>query len=154
MSKIKVQQPIIHTPGFPRYKCTREAFVDFLVDLEITPFPTGFKLFDFYYYTTSEAWGRILWDLVFKSNLYKATFKCADYALKAQTECAQRYELNSLRMVFDQRSDFKGHAYCLFPFGDALGIEGTMLFEPNEGFPWGGILTIGENDYIPEKILI
>jgi len=154
MSKIKLQTPVIHTPSFPRYKISRAALVDYLRDLEIEPFPKGFAFFDWYVYTTLEGWGKVLLDLVFKSDLYKDTFKCADYALKSQTECARRYGLNSLRLVLDRRSNLKGHAYCLFPFGDETGLQGVKLFEPNEGYQWSGILSIGEFEYTPVKILI
>ena len=154
MSKIKVQQPIVHLPSFKRWMVNRAALVRRLEELGIKPFPEGFAFFNWYYYTTLEDWGKVLYDLVFKSDLYSPTFKCADYALQAQTECGKRHGMNSLRMCLDKRSAEKGHAYDLFPYGNGEGIEGIMLFEPNEGYKWSGILEIGDEDYKPELVLI
>ncbi len=154
MSKIKVQQPIVHTPSFKQWMINRPSLVRRLEELGIKPFPEGFALFEWYYFTTLEDWGKVLYDLVFKSDLYSPTFKCADYALEAQTECAKRYKLNSLRMCIDKMSAEKAHAYNLFPYGDGEGIDGILLFEPNEGYKWSGILEMGEEGYQPELVLI
>lgn len=78
---------------------------------------------------------------------------CQDYALKAQTVCAERYELNSLRLCIGDIPQGK-HGFNLFPYGDGEGIEGIMLFEPNEGYKWSGILEMGEKGYQPELVLI
>lgn len=153
MSVIKPQSPAIHIPRFKRWMVNRASLVSQLHRLGIEPFPEGFAFFDWYYFTTLEDWGKVLLDLVLKSDLFKPTFKCADYALEAQTECAKRYGLNSLRLCLDRRSAEKGHAYDLFPYGN-VGVEGIMLFEPNEGYQWSGALEIGDFDYTPEKVLI
>lgn len=154
MSVIKPQSPIIHIPSFKRWMVNRASLVSQLKRLGIEPFPEGFALFDWYVYTTLVDWGKVLMDLVLKSSLYSSTFKCADYALDAQTECGKRYGMNSLRLCLDRRSAEKGHAYDLFPYGDERGVEGIMLFEPNEGYEWSGILELGDFDYTPEKVLI
>lgn len=153
MSKIKIQKPI-HIPSFRRWMVNRAALVHRLEELGIQPFPEGFAFFDWYVYTTLIDWGKVLLDLVLKSDLYSPTFKCADYALEAQTECSKRYGMNSLRLCLDKRSAEKGHGYDLFPYGDERGVEGIMLFEPNEGYRWSGILEVGDFDYHPEKVLI
>ena len=154
MSQIKVQTPVVHLPSFKRWMINRPALVNKLEALGIEPFPEGFAFFEWYYFTTLEDWGKVLLDLVFKSDLYSPTFKCADYALEAQTECAKRHKLNSLRMCLDKRSQEKGHAYNLFPYGDGSGVEGIMLFEPNEGYEWSGALEIGDFSYQPELVLV
>lgn len=154
MSTIKVQTPVVHTPSFKRWGIQRSYFVRRLKALGIEPFPEGFAFFEWYYYTTLVDWGKVLYDLVFKSGLYSPTFKCADYALEAQTECSKRHKLNSLRMCLDKRSQEKGHAYNLFPYGNGEGIEGIMLFEPNEGYKWSGALEIGDFNYQPIAVLI
>ena len=153
MSQLKVQKPLVHIPSFKRWIVSRQTLVDRLEERGIKPFPEGFAFFDWYNLTTPEDWGTVLLDLVLKSDLYKPTFKCADYALEAQTECAKRYGMNSLRMCLDTRSDNKGHAYNIFPYGEAI-VEGAMLFEPNEGYAWSGILELGDFDYQPELVLI
>ena len=152
MSNLKFQ--VVHTPSFKRWMINRASLVYMLERRGIKPFPEGFAFFDWYYYTTLVDWGNVLLDLVFKSDLYSPTFKCADYALEAQTECAKRHGLNSLRMCLDKRSSEKGHAYDIFPYGDGEGVEGVMLFEPNEGYEWSGVLEIGEFSYLPELVLI
>lgn len=152
MSKFKAK--VEHIPSFKRWMVNRAALVHRLEELGIKPFPEGFAFFDWYYFTTLEDWGKVLLDLTFKSDLYSPTFKCPDYALQAQTECARRHKLNSLRMCLDKRSVEKGHAYDLFPYGDGRGVEGIMLFEPNGGYKWSGALEIGDFNYRPELVLI
>jgi len=44
-----------------------------------------------YFYTDLEGWGKVLLDLMFKSNLYRDDkFDCDNYALKAMNVCAER----------------------------------------------------------------
>ena len=108
-------------------------------------------LFDYsYYYTDSEGWGRILYDLVFESSLYREDrFDCENYALKCMTLCAERYGLNTMAMVIGD-SHLGRHAWNIFYTGG-----GFMCFEPNLAFPYAGeAFKIGEHGYKPEVILI
>ena len=154
MSRIRFQNPIIHTPSFKRWMINRDALVRRLRELGIEPLVQGYAFFEWYYFTTLEDWGKVLLDLVLNSNLYSPTFKCADYAFEAQTECAKRYGLNGLRFCVETRSLMEGHAYTIFPHGNSSGLESFKLFEPNDGYQWSGILEVGDFDYNPEKVLM
>lgn len=105
-----------------------------------------------------EKWGEILEDLVISSNLYRHDqFACDAYAFKAQVECAERYGLNSLRMCIMKTTNegvTTARAFNLFPYGDTAGIDGIMLFEPNEGYEWNGILEFGDFGYTPRYVLV
>jgi len=69
MSVVKVQKPIIHIPSFEKYQTTAPILRAKLeaLGLEI---PMG-MLDGQYYYTDLEGWGKVLYDLVFSSSLYK-----------------------------------------------------------------------------------
>lgn len=157
MSKIKVQQPVIHTPSFNRWGIQHYYIVKKLEALGIGMFPANTSLiFDqWYYYSDLEGWGKILQDLAFSSKLYKRDlFDCEDYALKAQVICAERFGLNSLRLCIGSMPQGK-HGFNLFFHGDETGISGVMLWEPNDGFVCSGeAFEIGEYGYQPELVLI
>jgi len=153
MSKLKIQSPVIHTPGFEEYQTTGSNLKANLgvLGLEV---PLG-MLDSIYYYTNLGGWGKILKDLVFKSSLYKKDkFDCENYALKAMSLCHERYGLNTMGMVIGD-TPLGRHGWNIFYHGD-----GFMLWEPNEGFPAkikdfsGSAFEIGEYGYKPDLILI
>ena len=117
-----------------------------LLGLEI---PMG--MLDSRYYTTDlEGWGKILYDLVFDSNLYKKDkFDCDKYALKAKVTCAEKYGLNAIGVALGHIPGGY-HGFNIFFYAEI----GFMLFEPNEGFGYDGCFEIGEHGYKPEKVLI
>ena len=79
---------------------------------------------------------------------------CSNYALKAQVECAERHGLNSLIYTIGKHND-KGHAFNILCHGDDRGLDGFLLWEPNDGFPFSGsAFEIGEYGYKPELVLI
>lgn len=108
-------------------------------------------MLDSRYYTTDlEGWGKILEDLVFNSDLYKADiYDCENYALKAMNLCAEKYGLNTLGVALGFIPGGYHGFNILFTADDDF-----MLFEPNFGFGYGGCFEIGENDYRPQKVLI
>lgn len=152
MSKIKVQQPIVHIPNFREYSTTADRMRKLLTTLGLE-MPMG-MLDSWYYFTDMESWGKVLYDLVFSSSLYKPNrFDCENYALKAMNTCAERYGLNTLAMVIGDMPQGR-HGFNLFAYYDAGDIK-FMLWEPNEGFEWSGQpFEIGENGYQPELVLI
>ena len=97
MSKIKVQQPVIHLPSFKRWSINRAALVYKLEELGIKPFPEGFALFEWYYFTTLEGWGKVLYDLVFKSDLYSPTMGLAKSLFVLVMPSLLLYPLSTLR---------------------------------------------------------
>lgn len=147
-------------PSFQKWKIQRSYFVQKVGDLDIEPIELDDNLVlnGWYSYTTLESWGEILEDLVFSSNLAKLDeFDCDAYAFKAQTECAERYRVNGLRMCvgkFTKEGGVTAHSFNLFPYGDEAGIEGIMLFEPNDGWEWSGILEFGDFEYQPSLVLV
>ena len=148
VSKVKVQNPIVHIPTFNIYQMSGSTFKTKIEALGLTV-PMG-MLDGEYFYTDLEGWGKVLLDLIFKSNLYKSNkFDCDNYALKAMNICAERYGLNTLGMVIGDIPEGR-HAFNIFYHGD-----GFMLWEPNEGFPFSGSpFDLGEYDYHPEMVLI
>lgn len=103
-----------------------------------------------YYHTDLEGWNEVLFNLIFKSNLYKQDkFDCENYALKAMNTCAERYGLNTLAVVIGDIPQGR-HGFNILYYGD-----GFMLWEPNDGFPFSGSLfEIGDYGYQPELVLI
>lgn len=104
----------------------------------------------YYYYTDFEGWGKVIRDLVFKSNLYKKDkFDCENFALKAMTLCAERYGLNTFGLALGDIPQ-GSHGFNIFWDGEKL-----WLLEPNTSFGWAGEpFQIGEYGYIPDKVLI
>lgn len=150
----------VEIPEFQAYGIQRHHFVNKLEALGIEPIDIDSNLIlnGWYFYTSLESWGEILEDLVISSNLYiHDRFACDAYAFKAQVECAERYGLNSLRMCVKTTTTddvTTAHAFNLFPYGGTTGIEGIMLFEPNEGYEWDGMLEIGDFNYEPKYVLV
>jgi len=69
MSKYKVQKPIIHVPSFEKHQIAGVYLKSQLEALGLE-MPMG-MLDGQYYYTDLEGWGKVLYDLVFSSSLYK-----------------------------------------------------------------------------------
>ena len=155
MSELKVQQPIVHTPKISKWSIQRQWPVEYLKGRGIEVWPEKFILDNYYYYTNLEGWGKILYDLVFKSSLYKTDiFDCEDFAMKAQVVCAERYGLNALRFCIGTMP-LGTHGFNILFHGDEDGIDGVLLWEPNAGFECSGeAFDIGEYEYQPIVVLI
>lgn len=139
MSKYKVN--VAHVPIIKEY---RIGLLDLWAEYKKfgveCPFPPSDM---FYYFTDAEGWGKILSNLTFKSGLYKEDkFDCEDYAMKAQTLCAERYGLNTLRYTYGD-SPMGRHGFNTFWTGDEF-----LIFEPNTN----GINNI--EGYVPLKVLL
>ena len=148
MSKIIVRSPVEHIPAFKEYQVDGGYILNKVTELGLKV-PMG--LLDWsYYYTDLEGWGKILYDLTFKSSLYKEDrMDCENYALKAMTLCAERYGLNTLAMVIGD-TPLGRHGFNILYTGSEF-----LLFEPNDGFECSGqAFPIGEFGYIPDLILI
>lgn len=157
MSQITLQQPIQHIPSFKRWGVPQGYLVHELHKVSVEPIieTDDFVLDRLYYYTNMEGWSKVLPDLLLRSGLYRENiFDCEDYALKAQIECALRYGLNAMRLCIG-RIPQGMHGFDIFPYGNERGIEGFMLFEPNDGFEWAGnAFDIGENGYQPLYVFL
>ena len=149
MSQIKVKQPIIHIPTFKEYKISATELFRKYAELDIgMPFPQSDS---WYYHSDVEGWAKILPDLMINSSLYKQDrFDCEDFALKAQTVCAERYGLNTLRYTYGTMP-LGAHGFNSFWTGDCI-----MLFEPNNAFSIDGdiVFELGGYGYVPLKVLI
>jgi hypothetical protein len=148
MSEFRIQKPVQHIPSIPRFNITRYQLLSKLQPLGVKPY--GNPFYTRIWYTDHESWGKVLYDLVFNSNLYKVgIFTCLNYSLKAFNECAERHSLNGLLTVFG-KTDAGYHAFNMFYDGNDF-----MLWEPNEGFEWSGqAFKIGDNNYIPDVVLV
>jgi len=155
--ELEKPKPIVPIPQITKWGFQRHYLVQRLKALGIESFPEreGYILNQWHFYTDLEGWGEILWDLAFESDLYKPDiFACDAYGLKANIECRQRYGLNTLLFCIG-KIPLGIHGFNLFPYGDENGIEGFLLWEPNEGFEWSGeAFEIGENSYIPIEVMI
>ncbi|GAI63548.1 unnamed protein product [marine sediment metagenome] len=161
MSRIKVQQPIIHIPSFKEYKISGAELARKYEALGVKmPFPRSDS---WYYHSDDVGWAKILPDLVIKSSLYKPDkFDCDKFARKAFITCCERHGLNTLLYTYGTMP-LGPHGFNSFWVGDRF-----MLLEPNEGFEdgrgnqqdlWGyldGDLVFewGENGYQPKAVLI
>ena len=96
MSKFTVKPPVVHIPSFNKWGVHRNDILFYFTSEAHIRVPLN-PLDGAYWYTDSEGWGKILWDMVFNSNLYKQdVFDCDDYALKAMITCRERYGLNGM----------------------------------------------------------
>ena len=148
MSRVQVRQPIVHTPSFKEFQING---LELSAKLQTLGLRYPFGMLDWsYYYTDLEGWGKILYDLVFKSSLYKEDkFDCDNYALKAMNLCAERYGLNTMAMVICN-TPLGRHSWNMFYTG-----EGFMCFEPNSAFSFtGDAFEVEEHKYFPDWILI
>lgn len=147
MSKFAIQSPIIHTPSFKEYQIGGGELQAKLEALGLK-LPIG-MLDSTYYFTDADGWAKVLADLTFKSDLYKAErFDCEDYAMKACVTCWERYGLNAFGLVLGM-TPAGYHGFNIFFDG-----EGFSLLEPNAGFGYGGMFPIGEHGYVPSMIVI
>ena len=152
MSNFKFNQPIEHIPSFKQWCIDSKGMSYYLDKLDIK---TPMNLLDgLYYFTDLEGWGKILYDLVFHSSLYKTDrFDCENFALKAMNECAERYGLNTLAMIIGDIPQGR-HGFNMLCFYDEGEVE-FMLWEPNIGFAWSGEpFEIGEHGYKTDLALI
>ena len=152
MSKFKVTPPIIHVPGFDLWCIDGSAMSYHLNKAKIT---TPMNLLDGQYYLTDiKGWGKILYDMVFNSSLYKKDkFDCENYALKAMSVCAERYSLNTMGMVIGD-TPLGRHGFNVICIYDNANVN-LMLWEPNDGFEFSGSpFEIGEYGYQPDIALI
>jgi hypothetical protein len=147
MSKFQLKPPVVHIPSFKEYEISA-AELKYAIKEVGLKLPLG-MLDGWYYYTDLEGWGSVLYDLTFKSGLYKDDrFDCDNMALKAMNECAERYGLNTMAFVIGDIPQGR-HGFNMFFHGD-----GFMLHEPNAGFEWGGYFELGDNGYKPDLVLI
>ncbi|MDD5082209.1 MAG: hypothetical protein PHU08_02425 [Dehalococcoidales bacterium] len=161
MSKFLFKPPVIHIPSFKEYRLPVTDLVRKYEEIGVeVPFPWS----DYWYYhTDAEGWAKLLPNLLVRSNLYKAErFDCDKYARKSFIECCERYGLNTLLYTYGSMP-LGAHGWNTFYTGDAI-----LQFEPNEGFKtpdgiyhdlWGDlegdiIFGIGDNRYIPQKVLV
>jgi len=101
-----------------------------------------------YFYTDAAGWASVLSDMMFSSLLYAPeTFDCEDYALKAVVVATEKYGLNSLGLVVGKMPQ-GWHGWNFFYVGDRF-----MMLEPNLGFNLG-YFELGENGYVPYKVLV
>jgi len=151
VSKIKVQQPVIHLPSFKEYKISGAELAKKYEALGVAmPFPRSDS---WYYHSDDVGWAKVLSNLVIKSSLYKKDKRDCDwYARKAYVECCERYELNTLLYTYG-KMPLGAHGFNSFWVGDRF-----MLFEPNEGFfnylDGNLVFELGENSYQPKAVLI
>ena len=148
MSQLQWSSPVIHTPSFKEYSISASELRNKLQSLEAKIL---YGMLDSnYYFTDLDGWIKVLYDLVFKSSLYKIDkFDCENYALKAMNECHERYGLNTLAMVIGDMPQGR-HGFNMLYYGDSF-----LLWEPNEGFPFSGSpFEIGDFGYFPRFVLI
>jgi len=148
MSRIKIVNPVIHTPSFETFEIDGATLKGRLSNIGLTT-PMG-MLDGRYYYTTAEGWGKLLVDLMVKSDLWTSDkYDCDDYAMKARMTCIERYGLNAIAFVIGDIAEGR-HAFCLIYTG-----EDWLIFEPNIGFGLGGqAFPIGAEGYVPDMVLV
>jgi hypothetical protein len=150
MSRIKIKQPIVHTPGFREYKISGSELFSKYQAMGVTmPFPMSDN---WYYHSDREGWAGLVSHLLFKSNLYKADrFDCEDYAIKAMVTCAELFGLNTFRYTYGN-TPLGAHGFNSFWTGESF-----LLLEPNAGFQSqldSPVFEWGENQYAPINVLI
>lgn len=148
MSKFKFQ-PIIHIPSFKEYTISGVELQSGLEEIGLT-LPMG-RLDSWYYYTDLEGWLNVIYNMLFKSVLYKYDkFDCENYALKAMNASAEKYGLNAFGMTIGD-TPLGRHGFNILLIHEM----GFHLWEPNDGFELSGaVFEIGDNGYLPDTVLI
>lgn len=105
-----------------------------------------------YFYTNREGWMKIIWDLCFKSSLYKKDiFDCENLAFKAWLRACEEYDLNTFCPTIGDIPEGR-HGFNVFYCGDPdTGESEWMMFEPNDGFPGNGIMEWLGDGYRPDE---
>ena len=159
MSKISLQNPVVHTPSFKEYKISGQELRKKYEGLGIEIWPMSYY---WYFHTDAEGWAKLLTHLVIKSSLYVPDRRtCAWYAKKAAVLCDELFKLNTLPETWG-KMPLGYHAFNTFWTGDSI-----MILEPNEGFSdgdnyqdiWGYldddiVFSLGDNDYKPDKVFL
>ena len=129
MSKLKVQQPIIHLPAFTEYSIS-------LPDLNALLLKAGIAqiyLWDWtFWYVNLEDWGRVFADVLLNMPKYTTEkFDCENFALLTSARVSSIYQLNTCGVAIGE-SPFGEHGYNLFV---ARVDNETKLFilEPQNG---------------------
>ena len=146
MSKIKVQQPIIHTPAFKVWETPRSCVDQIIRNLGLDPLYTN-GVHKSYFYTDNEGRAQLLPHLIQKSSLYKpSAFTCIQYAFKVWTLCGEIYGLNTWVPIIGRIPNYETgkHAWTLIMVGDKDGLKPGEFnyFEPNEGWEMGETLEL------------
>uniref|UniRef100_A0A6M3IQJ5 Agglutinin C-terminal domain-containing protein n=1 Tax=viral metagenome TaxID=1070528 RepID=A0A6M3IQJ5_9ZZZZ len=158
---IKVQNPIVTIPQFPtwvidRYYFVRECKKQGLEPASLLP---NSILYGKIRYTDLKHTDLLIQDLM--PHLPRSSTDWSQYcwwqAVTAFSRCIERYKINAMAVVLDLRSELENpnaHAYNVIAYGNKTGLQGLLLFEPNEDWEWSGIVPWGEHNYKPEIVLI
>jgi len=141
MSKIKIQQTVIHLPSFKKWLTTRATVSQKLEPLGLEPLYPGVHAT--YWYTDVEGCVNLLPHLILKSSLYKPTFTCINYAFKVWSEASSLYNLNTWVPVIGRIPGYNvRHAWNLILLGNETGLikDNFLYFEPNAGWQFGAEL--------------
>lgn len=161
MSKIKVQQPVVHLPSFKRWAVPRGYVQEVITALGLEPLYPG--VHNWYWYTDLDGCSKLLPHLLQKSDLYKKDiFTCINYAFKVWLMASSGYNLNTWLPVVGRIPNYMVcHAWNTILLGNELGLirDHFLYFEPNDGWAMGTELetayqafSIGEEGYTGEKI--
>ena len=159
--EIVIQPPIVTIPQFQTWTIPRYYFVKLCRSKGIEPpeLLSSAVLYDKVRYTDLESTDSLLQDLLphLPKNSADWTQYCYYQAQSAFVKCVERYRINAMAVVLDLRSELEepnAHAYNVIAYGNETGLEGLLLFEPNEGYEWSGIVPWGEHNYRPELVFI
>lgn len=161
MSKLKVQEPVIHIPTFKKWGVPRSYVTGIVSDLGLELLYPGVHAL--YWYTDPEGCSKLIPHLLLKSGLYKKdVFTCINYAYKVWNEASSRYGLNTWVPVIGKIPGYEPkHAWSLILVGNETGliVDDFLYFEPNDGWEMGIKLEaayqafpIGEEGYKGEMI--
>lgn len=157
VAELTPEPPIDLTPYGVR-GVQRDYFIQKLTNkgVEVIEFDDSLALAGVIFGTTMDGWVEGLADITIKATFWLENVRmCGWYAFHSQVECAERYNINGLRMCVQRTNREIPHAYCLFPIIEqGQGITDFAIFEPNMGFPWFGILPWGEENYTPDYVLV
>ena len=160
-NKVIIKPPVEVIPTFKTWIVPRFYFVRLCEENGIKPsqlLPNS-VLYSKVRYTTLESTDILLQDLMphLPPNSADWTQYCYYQAQAAFVKCVERYRINALATVLDLRLELEkpnAHAYNIIAYGNETGLNGLLLFEPNSGYEWSGIVPFGEHNYKPEIVLI
>ncbi len=142
MSKIRVQNPVVHTPNFSEIVIRSSSMRNRLNELN----PKEVYIWDSnYWFVCHEDWGIIITDVLLNMPKYTVgKFDCENFALLTSARVSEKYHLNTMGIVIGDSPQGR-HGWNIF-----LSEWGLHYLEPQTG----EVFSVKDSGYSAEIIIM